>query len=281
MLFFIGFMPLVLLRTRLRLAGLVPIAFAFALPAFSDGNKPQLLLISEDGSLVSIIRGDKAALSKRRPPAFVFDQWQRALSIKVKLPPVETENITAQFNGADRFDHLGETRTATARAALAENLKAARDSPGLFICERGEWCVASLTGTGPTVAQIFRPALTGPACDLADIIVSVYRPGFQTCYSGSFLITPSLRRQTGTLQLAVITDTDDPDPAALSASPVSLCEKKQVSVTPAVTTTGRQWNMHRLYNWRRDEYAEPVILPHRLNFVSDSGGSDQRACPEP
>ncbi len=285
LLFLVGFMLLVLLRTRLRLVGLVPMAIAFALPAFSQGDRSPLLLVSEDGALVAIVTGDTAALSKRRPPSFIFDQWQSALAINATRPPSETENNAAILKDTDRFDRLDAGQITNASTALAEDIKAARTQSGVFICEKGEWCVASLPGSGLTVAQIFRPALVGPACDHADIIISVYRPGFQTCRSPGFLITPALRRQNGTLQFTV-QDTDgsksrNGNTTSSEPNPTGSCVRTHVSVTPAITAVKRQWNQHRLYSWRSDSYADPVSLPKTLDFFSGSGGSGRQACPEP
>ncbi|MBB4120465.1 ComEC/Rec2 family competence protein [Martelella radicis] len=214
LLFMAGFMLLVLLRTRLRLIGLLPMAIALALPALSRSTEGPILLVSEDGALVALVSGQSAALSKSRPPAFTFDQWHSALALKAIAPPLGSTRTTALLERADRFERLDHARIVTATDALAADLAQSRSRPGQFICTKDEWCVATfsggaIAGSGTlSVAQIFRPALDGPACDHANIVISVYRPGFEACRSGSFLVTPALRRQTGTLRFAFLPSRD-------------------------------------------------------------------------
>ncbi|WP_187326939.1 ComEC/Rec2 family competence protein [Martelella lutilitoris] len=230
-LFLVGFMLLVLLSTRLRLAGLAPMALAFGLLFLPQNRGAPALLVSEDGVLLAFVTGDAAALSKSRPPAFIYEQWQSAYAIKSAEPPEESQRTAALFDGVDRFDRLDWDRLEGAGVALASDIAAARKRPGHFICEKDAWCVAVLSGGAPqsgtlSVAQIFRPALAGAACDHADVVVSVYRPGFEACRSGSFLVTPAMRRQTGALRLTIkppetITGaaSDDAEPPGLGKIP--------------------------------------------------------------
>ncbi len=208
LLFLLGFMLLVLFCTRLRLTGLAPMALAFGLLVLPHNQGAPVLLVSEDGLLLALVAGDTATLSKSRPPAFIYEQWQSAYAIKSAEPPDEGTKTAALFDGVDRFDRLDRDQLETAAEALASDIATARARPDHFICEKDAWCVAALSGgtaqSGTLgIAQIFRPALTGAACDQADIVISVYRPGFEACRSGSFLVTPAMRRQTGALRLAI------------------------------------------------------------------------------
>ncbi|AMM84636.1 hypothetical protein AZF01_09950 [Martelella sp. AD-3] len=208
LLFLAGFMPLVLLRTRLRLTGLAPMTLALSLLIIPREDGAPVLLVSEDGALLALLAGNAAALSKNRPPAFIYEQWQSAYAIKAAEPPVEGERIAVLLDGVDRFERLDGEQMRAANAAFEADSASAAARPGRFICEKDAWCVAALSGAPAQaqplrVAQVFRPALTGAACDRADIVISVYRPGFEACRSGSFLVTPAMRRQTGALRFMI------------------------------------------------------------------------------
>lgn len=299
-LFVAGFLPLVLLKTRLRLVGILPIFLALALPFLPQKAEGARLLIDEDGKLLALVDQRRAATNLSRPSAFIYEQWQSALRLDETIAPVDHERPQGEavfFNPDDRYARLSDENIALADAAMRASLQQAIRAPDIFHCRKNMWCLASLFGGRVTVIQVLAPAFAGIACDQADIVVSRYRTGFQSCRSGSLLITPELRRQTGTLvmmredkpthSLSRIPRPDErPDerPAitvpADNALKVSVPGCTVLSLVPSIATLDRSWNRHRLYDWRAREFARPLILPKQI-AVSDSGESGRQACPEP
>jgi competence protein ComEC len=91
----LGFLLLVLLRTRLKLLGVPVIAAALILSLWPDDAARPSLLISEDASLVALIDGQTAATNRRTPPDFIYRQWQNALIIDKTLAPIMPRRNTA------------------------------------------------------------------------------------------------------------------------------------------------------------------------------------------
>lgn len=311
LLFLAGFLPLVLLRTRLRLFGVIPIAVSFALISWPREPPPPQILVAGDGDLVAIVTGDVAALTTKRPPSFVFEQWETALTLAESLPPVEESALVLKEE--DRFARLEAADMASAARALSDTITEAGRMPGIFRCKKDAWCYA--TSMGLRIMTVDRPAFAGLACDNADIVVSRYRPGFQTCRSGAYLVTPAMRRQHGAFQFTLPPadrrDMDDgdirrsvaepgrvgePDQQAGNANPLPggiadakaqpppsakpSCGPMTISVSTSVRALTRPWNRHRLYDWRSGEYLPVISVPETLTF-SGNDGSGRPACPEP
>ncbi|MCD1632156.1 ComEC/Rec2 family competence protein [Martelella mediterranea] len=311
LLFLAGFLPLVLLRTRLRFFGVIPIALSFALISWPREPPPPQILVAGDGDLVGIVTGDVAALTTKRPPSFVFEQWETALTLAETLPPVEEGALV--LDEEDRFARLEATDMASAARALSETITEAGRMPGIFRCKKDAWCYA--TSMGLRIMTVDRPAFAGLACDNADIVVSRYRPGFQTCRSGAYLVTPKMRRQHGAFQFTLPTadgrNMNDGDirrsvakpgrsgetaQHAGNANPLSggiadakvqlspparpPCGPMTISVSTSVRALTRPWNRHRLYDWRSGEYMPVISVPQTLTF-SGNGESGRPVCPEP
>jgi competence protein ComEC len=91
----LGFLLLVLLRTRLKLLGLPVIAAALILSFWTDNAARPSLLVSDDASLVALIDGQTAATNRKTPPDFIYGQWQNALMIDRTLAPIMPRRTTA------------------------------------------------------------------------------------------------------------------------------------------------------------------------------------------
>ncbi|MAU21139.1 MAG: hypothetical protein CMH13_11475 [Martelella sp.] len=311
LLFLAGFLPLVLLRTRLRLFGVIPMAVSFALISWPREPSPPQILVADDGNLVAFVTGDVAALTTKRPPSFVFEQWEKALALAETLPPVDENTLV--LDEEDRFARLEAADMASAARALRDTITEAGRTPGIFHCKKDAWCYGLFMEL--RLMTVDRPAFAGLACDNADIVVSRYRPGFQTCRSGAYLITPAMRRQHGAFQFtlppagsritgdgdirrlvaepdgggAIVQQASNANPPregkadAAAAPPTAAkppCGPMTLSVSTSVRALTRPWNRHRLYDWRSGEYLPVIAVPETLTF-SGNGGSGRQACPAP
>ena len=287
-LFAAGFAPLVLMRTRLRLFGLMPVVLAVVLLAFSGDRKTEQLLISEDGTVLALVSGHDAALNKTRPSAFILDQWKSALKLDSETPPEKDDGTELSFAAKDRFERLTREEMQEARLALEETIQQSRRKSGHFLCRKNLWCVASFAGNAVTIVQVQRPALAGAACDNADIVVSTYRPGFQNCRSGALLMTPKKRRQTGSLIIEakallpreVLHPKDVVANVQTGKEESNTCLPVLLNIRTAFVSQDRKWRRHRLYNWRTSSFEEPMAIPVTLT-ISGNGESGRPACPEP
>ena len=109
-----GGLSLVLLRGRLRLAGLAPVAIAFAL--WADAERPPVL-VAPSGGLVGVMTPEGRALSKPRGDGFTATVW------------LENDGDAAEQDGA-----------AARRGFLGEK--------GALIADLGSLRVAALSGRG-------------------------------------------------------------------------------------------------------------------------------------
>lgn len=124
----LGFLILVLLRTRLKLLGVPVIAAALILSLWPDNAARPSLLISEDASLVALIDGTTAATNRRTPPDFIYRQWQNALMIDKTLAPImPRRNTTSEVSpsGTARATYS----PSGAIAAESHAVKAAPETP--------------------------------------------------------------------------------------------------------------------------------------------------------
>ncbi|AQZ52479.1 ComEC/Rec2 family competence protein [Martelella mediterranea] len=311
LLFLAGFLPLVLLRTRLRLLGVIPMAVSVALISWPREPSPSQILVADDGNLVAFVTGDVAALTTKRPPSFVFEQWETALALAETLPPVEESALV--LDEEDRFARLEAADMASAARALRDTITEAGRTPGIFHCKKDAWCYGLFMEL--RLMTVDRPAFAGLACDNADIVVSRYRPGFQICRSGAYLVTPAMRRQHGAFQFtlpptasrtrddgdirrsvaepdrgeAIVQQASNANPLRVgkadAAAPPSTpsqspCGPMTLSISTSVRALTRPWNRHRLYDWRSGEYLPVIAVPETLTF-SGNGGSGRPACPAP
>jgi competence protein ComEC len=237
-----GFLLLTLLKTRLRHIGTSIAAIATVVLAMLPSEPMPDLAIAEDGSLIAVVDGETMATNREKPPAFIFEQWQRALAIENHAKPVMIEAAKAPSASDGKRLMLLRDQQDAARDMMR---RAVATSPPLrFYCLKGAWCTVRLS-SGKTLTTIDNAAYIGPACDTADIVVTPVRLRFDRCRSGAMLFTGETLRKSGSTELRV---TD-----------------KGVEVATAFDTLLRPWMRHRAYDWRSDTFAD--ASPSR---VSDS-----------
>lgn len=241
-----------LLRTRLRHAGTLLVLFGLGLAFWPDSKGLPEVLVSEDGRLVAILRGDRIATNRTRPPGFIYDQWRRALRLEALVKPelrkttgltLEPENEGAAADSRKKPRRQADRQKA--KAAMAAALGAARKGPG-FVCETGAFC-AAVSPSGWRIVTLEDTAFLGIACDGADLVVVPFALRLDACRSGARLVTARHLRRTGALEIT---------PAGDNAG-TSLTD---ATVTPAVETLERPWSRHRSYDWRTGSFeTEPAV----------------------
>ncbi|MFB9951978.1 ComEC/Rec2 family competence protein [Rhizobium puerariae] len=244
----IGFLLLTLLRTRLRLLGIPLLASALAL-SWQERSKPLPdILISEDGTMVALLAGDRVATNRARPPDFIYDQWRRALLLgdpsKPEMSP-SGEKSSGAKSGERR--ELKPAEMDAARSGI-------RQAPeGRFICSARSWCAAR-TAEGAIIAAVEDSRYAGPACDVADIVIAP-RARFDNCRSGALMFNGETLRKTGALEIALRGATD--------------MEFWQIHA--ALANRDRPWMQHRHYDWRSG--TSDTTLPEPLQqMINDSDG---------
>jgi len=238
-----GFLLLTLLRTRLRHIGTAIITVStFAVVSLPSEAMPDVA-ISEDGSLVAVIDGEAMASNREKPPAFIFEQWQRALAIEEHQKPVMLQATNTPTVSDGKRLQLSPDQQNEAREAMRQALAISPTSR--FSCQKRAWCTA-LLGNGKKLTVIENAAYLGPACDTADIVVTPVRLRFDRCRSGALLFTGETLRKTGSVELR-FTDSG-------------------IDVATAFGPLQRPWMRHRAYDWRSDTFADASQSP-----VSDSG----------
>ncbi|HEX5933503.1 MAG TPA: ComEC/Rec2 family competence protein [Pseudorhizobium sp.] len=254
-----GFVLLALLRTRLRLLGLPLMALAFLL-SWQEQRRPLPdLLVSEDGSLVALhgssVNGSVVATNRAKPPAFVFDQWQRALLLPDPLKPVMSPAGDAGLAGTDSASRAALTapQLADVRRAMRNALDDAAATPARFHCRAKAWCVA-MAEEGVAIAAVEDGRLTGIACDVAAIVIAP-RTRLDRCRSGALLLAGTTLRKTGALEVH-LNGTDDPGRWYAKA---------------AIVGAERPWLSHRLYDWRSGAFDSTIPEPVQ-RLISGSGG---------
>ncbi|WP_405049784.1 ComEC/Rec2 family competence protein [Rhizobium sp. 1399] len=238
-----GFLLLTLLRTRLRHMGTAIVAVSTLAVVLLPSEAMPDIAISEDGGLVAIVDGEAMASNREKPPAFIFEQWQRALAVEEHQKPVMLQAAKAPTAPDGQRLQLSPDQQNEAREAMRQAV--AISPPSRFSCLKGAWCTTLLVN-GKKLTVIENAAYLGPACDTADIVVTPVRLRFDRCRSGALLFTGETLRKTGSVELR-FTD-------------------KGVEVATAFDTLGRPWMRHRAYDWRSNTFADANLSP-----VSDSG----------
>ncbi|MEM9107841.1 MAG: ComEC/Rec2 family competence protein, partial [Pseudomonadota bacterium] len=151
-----GLVVFVFARTGLRWIGALAMAGAFVLAGLSSGRQHSGILVSEDGRMVGIVSQRAIATNQRRPPTFVFEQWQRSLGgAEHRAPQV----LAASGEGEDL------------RRVLQEAIANSAGQGSLFSCATKRFCV-SVTTQNQRIVTVEDLAYLGPACDLADVVIT-------------------------------------------------------------------------------------------------------------
>ncbi|WP_422369955.1 ComEC/Rec2 family competence protein [Hoeflea sp.] len=275
-----GFVILVLLTSRLRLAGLGLIALGMVLasPAFAP-SRPDIL-VSEDGRLVGLYGPRVLASNATRPSDFTFGQWQTALGGAPHLAPQmhKTISIPARDSGSP------ETQPAAywGDMVLAPLIAHARQEASRFQCASRGICAAWHRRS--VIVAIDRPELIGPACDRADLLIVSIPVRMTACRSGARLMTARTLRRSGSLAIHVIYDTgidgaaerkadttpepkrdfdtgaiasNDPGGAGPATDPVERRSRPLFRVEASLSKIVRPWTIQRYYDWRTRSFDLP------------------------
>ena len=233
----IGGVVLCLLRTRLALAGLGLVVIGLCIAVAAPSERP-VLLIAEDGRLVALIDGASGASNRTRPPAFIYGQWMRALRLDKQDAPIPRVDLALPEPPSASDDKRNRPlfELTEARAALRKMIS--EGERGRFSCVPEQWCAAT-SQQGWAIATVEDRRLVGPACDVADIVVTSASLAFFSCHSGAFLASARMLRKTGALEIYA-------DPGAPGGR----------LVVAAMDGLRRPWQRHRAYDWRLDSFPD-------------------------
>lgn len=278
-----GFVILVFLSSRLRLAGLGLIALGMVSASPTLAPPRPDILVSEDGRLVGLYGPLGLASNATRPSDFTFGQWQTALGRAphlapqmhnaLRMPAEDTESQDGQMQDAQPQDFgalvldplIAMTRQETSRFQCASR----------GIC--AAWHLQAL------IVAIDRPELIGPACDRADLLIVSIPVRMTSCRSGATLITARTLRRSGSLAIRVSHGTGAVGPAqhltdaprheqGESMAPVAgnvhaserwLAEPIERKARPffgieaALADIVRPWTIQRYYDWRTRGFDLP------------------------
>ncbi|WFU10482.1 ComEC/Rec2 family competence protein [Rhizobium sp. CB3090] len=242
-----GFLLMTLLKTRLRHAGALVILGSVAVVTLSPGVPKPDLMISEDGTLVALLRNGALTTNREKPPDFIFGQWQRALAITEQQPPMmlPPDSQLPKISKSDKHRRLSSEEQSAVRKAMDAALDDA--GQGGFACQKGAWCVAMLEN-GEMLVTIEDAAYLAAACDTANIVVTPVRLRLDRCRSGAMLFTGATLRRTGAIEMNLSAD--------------------KPAITTAFDNLTRPWSLHRAYDWRTGTFGAPIA---RVSPVSDSG----------
>lgn len=236
-----------ILRTRLRHAGTLLVGLGLALACFPVASATPEVLVSEDGRLVAILRGETVATNRARPPDFIYAQWRRALRLGDLTKPEirRSAGLTLEDAGETAGTTEGQKRPRRqadrqkAKDAMVSALAAARTGKG-FVCEAKAFC-AAVSPSGWRIVTLDDVAFLGTACDAADLVVVSLALRLEACRSGARLVTARHLRRTGALE---IQPADGDTSRAFS----------EARILPAVESLDRPWTRHRTYDWRTGSF---------------------------
>ncbi|MCQ4629804.1 ComEC/Rec2 family competence protein [Shinella sp. CPCC 100929] len=242
-----------ILRTRLRHSGTLLVMLGIVIACWPDERRAPEVLVSEDGRLVAIRRGDTVATNRARPPDFIYAQWRRALRLGELVKPemrksegVTIEDAAAPAEGPEKQRKpRRKADRQKAKDAMASALEAAGKGTG-FICETKAFC-AAVSPSGWRIVTLEDLAFLGTACDAADLVVVSQALRLEACRSGARLMTARHLRRTGALEIQ--------PGAEKTASTLSEAE-----ITRAVETLDRPWSRHRTYDWRSGTFEAETAL---------------------
>ncbi|MCJ9750617.1 ComEC family competence protein [Neorhizobium sp. BETTINA12A] len=247
-----GFLLLTLLRTKLRLIG-PPLMVTALLLSWHERSTPLAdILVSEDGTMVALVNGERVSTNRTRPPDFIYDQWKRALLLgdptKPDMSPARDKPPDRKPAGAknDKRRELTSAELETVR------LRISQVTSDRFTCEPKAWCAAS-TGNAIIVA-VEDGRYAGAACDAADLVIAP-RARFDRCRSGGLMINGATLRKTGALEIS-LNGTGD---------------MRRWEVRAAMAAEDRPWTRHRHYDWRSQSFDNALPEPLR-QLISDNGG---------
>lgn len=242
-----------ILRTRLRHAGTLFVLLGIVIACWPDERRAPEVLVSEDGRLVAIRRGENVATNRARPPDFIYSQWRRALRLGDLVKPEmrKSEGLTVE-EASEAVEGTEKPKKPRRKAdrqkakdAMASALEAAGKGTG-FICETKAFC-AAVSPSGWRIVTLEDLAFLGTACDAADLVVVPQALRLEACRSGARLMTARHLRHTGALEIQ-----PDTEKAVLALA--------EARITPAVETLDRPWSRHRTYDWRSGTFEATAAI---------------------
>ena len=238
-----GFVILVFLRSRLRLAGLALIGLGAvcALPPFAPPAPD--ILISESGDLVALAGPEGLASNAARPNDFVFSQWRTALRAAPHLPPVAAPEREAE----------AAPDVARDAGTLDRLLASAASQPSRFHCAGRGVCAA--THSRAAIVTIDDAALIGAACDRADLVIVAIPVYLGACRSGATLVTSRSLRRSGALAITI--GRQDRSTAIPRNGPDSHGTRPGFRIDAALQGVIRPWTIQRYYDWRTRRFELP------------------------
>lgn len=238
-----GFVILVFLRSRLRLAGvaLIGLGAVCALPPVAPPAPD--ILVSESGDLVGLAGPEGLASNAARPNEFVFGQWRTALRAAPHLPPVAAPNI----------EKASAPGTATDAGILDGLLAAAAGQPSRFHCAGRGICAAVHARAAIIIND--DAALIGAACDRADLVIVAIPVYLRACRSGATLVTSRSLRRSGALAITV-GEQDRPAPAPPHGTDGHHA-RPVFRIDAALQGVIRPWTIQRYYDWRTGRFDLP------------------------
>ncbi|MFC6444342.1 ComEC/Rec2 family competence protein [Shinella zoogloeoides] len=234
-----------ILRTRLRHVGTLLVLSGIGVALWPGGRPTPEVLVSEDGRLVAILSAEATATNRARPPAFIYDQWRRALRLADLAKPDMRKTAGLMLENEAKVDADPQERPRRkadrqkAKAALTSAIDTSRKTGG-FVCEAKAFC-AAVSPSGWRIVTIEDTAFLGIACDGADLVVAPFALRLDACRSGARLVTARHLRRTGALEI---------QPAGGTASSAL----SNADFTAAVETLRRPWSRHRTYDWRTESF---------------------------
>ncbi|WP_181408022.1 ComEC/Rec2 family competence protein [Pararhizobium mangrovi] len=274
LLFVVGLVLATLLRSRLRLLGIVMLVGAGMLVAFPVWRHAPDIVIAGDGGMVGLPRGQTVAVDRKRPPGFIMDQWTDALAGRKAKTPVFLETA----NRPGKPDGEGETLPPKDAARTIRKVLQTAAS-GTFTCLEKEWCATTLDN-GARIVTLRDPALLGAACDLADIVVTDRPVRMEHCHSGALLYTARTLRHSGavTLSLTRLLPSSNGEGLKRNAKsgPVHGATRWSAASYRVIEHTAlggivRAWTRQRYYDWRtaRFDFAHVPPRTRRLMIATD------------
>ena len=257
LLFLAGFTMLVLLRSRLRLAGLMVIVAAIALDVSVLAPRRPTILVSEDGTTVGLPTSSGIVTNRRRPPSFILGGWLAALGETRTVAPEELPATTGDRPEKDRRPRGGAAPPDP--VAVAAMSAALHRHSAAFLCYGRKWCAADVAKGFPVVT-VADPSFAGTACDLARIVIVAAPLQMTNCRSGALLVTGRTLHRSGSIEISV--DPLDKPPGALrprrreyqvAQAPPPVVKPRpayRVTVRSALGGIVRPWTVQRYYDWR-------------------------------
>ncbi|MEM7462298.1 MAG: ComEC/Rec2 family competence protein [Pseudomonadota bacterium] len=240
-----GLLLLILLRTRLRLLGLVPIAF---MALFVRNELPPDIVISQDGRTIGARDADdRLALAYPRRNRFVRDIWLRAWSGNMVGKHGQV------FSQCDKESCIGMTPQGLRFEIVyaPSLLKAACQTADILIAPRLWWADCERYSRHDTRAKSARPS--------PEIILT--RLDFEKFGTHEIRLTKLLSETTDAEEASVAAASTNPNERQVHRFNLSGLNW-QATINTALSDAERPWN-----NWRLA--LEEPKFPRRANIVGE------------